>query len=95
MATNGWKPSRREQHILWWLQLIMRYGVGGGGLVWEALVDKLKNPYALLVFGALATALDVFSYLKALVKQAREETVGLEHELEREVRRQRDSPSEP
>ncbi len=93
MGTNGWKPSRYEQRVLWWLQLLMRYGVGGGGLVWETLIDRLRNPFALLVFGALATSMDVFKYVKELIRQAREESVGLEREVKRELDRDKERDS--
>ena len=66
-----WVPSRWEQEFLWWLRVLMRYGVGGGGLVWETVVDNFHNSLALLVFGALATSTDVLSYVRDLIKDAR------------------------
>lgn len=81
---DRWTPSRREQRGLWYLQVVMRYGVGGGGLVWTLIHGV--NPLALLVFGTLATSTDVFGFVKSLVKQAREETLRLDEELRREER---------
>lgn len=78
-------PSQREQRGLWYLQALMRYGVGGGGLVWTMLHGL--NPLALLVFGTVATSTDVFGFVKALIRQAREETLRLDEELKRESER--------
>lgn len=41
---------------------------GLAGLAYETFVDKLRNPTALLVFGALATAKDVLQY-RQIVKE--------------------------
>lgn len=60
----------------------MRYVVGGGGLAWEAVIDQFKNPMAFLVFGALATATDMFAFVGVLIKQAKEESKGIEREIE-------------
>jgi hypothetical protein len=66
-----WTPSRREQRLVWYGQMLMRYVIGGGGLVWELVIDQLHNSVALLVFGALATSTDVFLFVRTLIKQAR------------------------
>lgn len=84
--TAPWKPSRPEQRLLWWLQMLLRFAVGGGGLVWELLVDRLRNPVALLVFGTLATSTDVFGFARQLIRQARENAL-LEREELRECER--------
>ena len=86
-----WKPSRREQHLLWWLQLLMRYVVGGGGLIWELTVDRLSDPVALLVFGALATSTDVFRFAKGLIAQAKADTLAMERSLDSADTRASDS----
>ena len=68
-----WIPSHRDQEILWWLRVAMRYGIGGGGIVWETVVDNLHNTVAFLVFGTLASATDVLSFVRALVRDAQEQ----------------------
>ncbi len=70
-ARPPWKPSRGEQRALFYLQMLMRYVIGGGGLVWELTVDKLHNSIALLVFGALATSTDMIFFARTLIRQAR------------------------
>jgi hypothetical protein len=83
-ADPPWKPTRKELRLLWYLQALMRYGVGGGGLIWCLLINQLADPIALLVFGALATSTDVFGFARTLIKQAREETLELEQAAEQE-----------
>ena len=68
--------------MLWWLDVLMKYVVGGGGLVWELLIDRLQNAVALIVFGALATSTDVIRYVRTLVEQAREEKLAVNDALE-------------
>jgi hypothetical protein len=63
--------------------MLMRFVVGGGGLVWCLLVNRLEDPIALLVFGALATSTDVFGFARALIQQAREATLEIEEEADR------------
>ena len=82
-----WRPSQNEQRILWYLQVIMRYVVGGGGLGWEAIADKFHEPIALLVFGALASSTDVYGFVRDLIKTAREE----KSVVERAIQAERDS----
>jgi hypothetical protein len=50
-----------------WLALLTR-AVGVVGLLYEILVDKLRNPTALVVFGGLSGLPDVLGY-RASVKQ--------------------------
>jgi len=69
---QGWIPSQREQRVLWWLRLTMRFVVGGGGIVWALLTDHL-DPVLVLVLGALATSTDVLSFARELVVTARED----------------------
>lgn len=45
-----------------WLDLILKYVVGGGGCIYEALVDKLQHPTALVVFGGIAGLTNVLEY---------------------------------
>lgn len=63
-----WKPARWEQHLLWWLKLLMRYPIGGGGVIYEALIAK--DPIGTLVFGAIATSLDIGSLALTLLRAA-------------------------
>lgn len=69
-----------------WLRRLMRYGVGGGGLVWAMATNHLE-PVLLLVLGAIATSTDVARFAVDLIRAAREE----EALLDREVERSRDS----
>ena len=82
MSTGRWRPSRAEQRILWYLQVLMRYVIGGGGLIYELLIDRLHDQLALVVFGLLATSMDVFGYVAALVKQARQERLAVEEAVD-------------
>jgi hypothetical protein len=45
-----------------WLSTITRV-VGIGAVVWEVLVDRLKHPEALVIFGTLAGAPDILGAL--------------------------------
>jgi hypothetical protein len=65
----------RQRELSGWLTLLIRT-IAAGGLVFETLVDKLRNPTALVVFGGLAGLPDVLGY-RAAVKR----------EIEREVER--------
>jgi hypothetical protein len=58
---------RLQRTLSSWIALLTRV-VAIGGLVYEILVDHLKNPTALVVFGGLAGAPDVLGY-RASVKQ--------------------------
>lgn len=86
-----WKPSRREQHLLWWLQMAMRFGVGGGGLVWCLVVNRLSDPVSVIVFGALATSTDVISFARALIRQARQDTMVMDEAINQEEARRDDT----
>ncbi len=44
-----------------WLNLLTRL-VAIGGLIYEVLADKLRNPTALVVFGGLAGMPDILNY---------------------------------
>lgn len=73
------KPaSRRQQAVDYYLRSFMRYVVGGGGLIWEVLIDKLHNSLAIIVFGALATSTDMVTLIKDLVVQAKTEKEAFE-----------------
>lgn len=93
-ARTNWVPSPREQRVLWYLQVLMRYIVGGGGLTYTAIFQKF-NPFGLLVFGALATSTDVFGFVRTLIKQARAETLSLEEELKPTGEPPKSGPSSP
>lgn len=86
--STPWGPSRLEQRLLWWLRQILRFGVGGVGLMWEVFADRLQDPLALLVFGTIATATDVPKYAMQLIKQAREDKLKLEEEMLEQEQRQ-------
>jgi len=80
---NGeWMPSRGEQRLLFWLRRIMRYGVGGGGLIWAMVTDHLE-PVLLFVLGAVATSTDILKFAADLFKAAKEEEKVLERTIER------------
>jgi len=83
---KGWTPSPREQRLLWWLQMLLRFVVGGGGIVWELLVDSGRNPLVLLTCAVLASSLDVFKFVKQVLQQARSERAELEAMLDEERR---------
>ena len=74
----------------WWLSQILRFGIGGGGLVWETLADHLRTPTALVVFGGVATAEDVIGY----VRSTRERREQEREQLARELRRLREQQGE-
>lgn len=50
-----------QRTVSGWLALATR-AVATGGLIYEVLVDKLRNPTALVVFGGLAGMPDVLNY---------------------------------
>ena len=79
-----WRPGPNEQRALWYLQAILRYPIGGGGLVWEAVVDNFRDPIALLVFGAIASATDVFGFARDLIRTAQEEKQAVECAIQAE-----------
>lgn len=70
---NRWQPSRREQHLKWWAQQVLCYVVGGGGLIYEVLVDHLRNPTALVVFGGIAGVPEVLGYRRNGRRRERED----------------------
>lgn len=69
-----WRPSRTEQHLRWWAQQLLCYVVGGGGLIYEVLVDHLKNPTALVVFGGIAGVPEVLGYRRDARRREREDS---------------------
>lgn len=74
-----WKPATpKELKVERWLRRAMRYGVGGGGLVWAMATDHLE-PVLLLVLGAIATSTDVAKFAIDLIRAAKEEEELLEH----------------
>lgn len=56
------------------------------GLGYETFIDKLKNPTALLVFGALATAKDVLQY-RQIVKEGSMPSIDEEEAEDSEPRK--------
>ncbi len=88
--TESWTPSSREQRFVWYAQMTMRYLVGGGGLVWEVTVDQLRTPLALVVFGALSSSADIFTFVRAVIKTAHGEREAFEEEI-----RMQDGNDEP
>ena len=77
--SEKWKPSPREEHFLWYLRLVTRYGVGVGGLIW-AIVTNHLSPVLLMVLGALATATDVAMVVRDLIIAAKQERAMIELE---------------
>jgi hypothetical protein len=69
---------KRQSALSGWLTLVIR-AIAAGGLVFETLVDHLRNPTALVVFGGLAGLPDVLGYRTAVKR-----------EVEREVERERE-----
>ena len=45
-----------------WAKFLLRYLVGGGGVIWETVIDKLNHAEALVIFGGLAKLPDVIAY---------------------------------
>lgn len=80
--TADWKPSRTEQRLLWWLKLLMRYPIGGGGVIYSVFVRP--DALAILVFGAIATSMDVGQLAVMLFRAAREESRAIERLLDAE-----------
>jgi hypothetical protein len=70
---TSWRPSRREERAIWWLRQATRYGLGGGGLIYEVTVDRLHNELALLAFFLLAMGGDVTRIARGLLTEVREE----------------------
>lgn len=91
-SQNGgpaWRPPRQGLAAQWWLQLILKYLVGGGGLVWETVIDHLRNPTAFIVFGGIAGLTDVLGYAADVRAQAKRDIERVheqepEHEQEHE-----------
>lgn len=79
---NRWQPGRRQQAFEWYLRLVMRYGIGGGGIGWELIADHGKNPLVLLVAAMLATSTDVLGLVRGLITQAKLEQKTLEELLD-------------
>jgi hypothetical protein len=87
------RPQRRGDSLQVLLDGWISTGTRLAGLVglgYETFVDKLKNPTALLVFGALATAKDVLQY-RQIVREgslpSEEEDAGQEAAEPRRQRR--------
>jgi hypothetical protein len=83
----NWRPSRAEQRLLWWLDLTLKFAIGGGGLIWELAIDRGRNPLVLLVCGMLAMSTNAFQFLKQLILTARAEQQELDQMLEEEQQR--------
>lgn len=84
-----WFPSRRQQAADWYLRRLMRYGVGGGSIVWELAIDKGHNLFVLIVGGMLASTTDVLGIVRALIAQAKLEKRSLEDLVTQEMRDER------
>lgn len=56
-----------------WLRLVTR-AIAAGGLIYEILVDHLRNPTALVVFGGLAGLPDVLGYREHVKAEVERET---------------------
>lgn len=68
MSTGSqWKPSRRAQALDWWLTRILR-SIGAGGVVYTTLIRP--DGAEMIVFGAMATGLDIGKFAVALVRSA-------------------------
>lgn len=84
-------PQRRSDSLRGlvdgWTSTLTRW-MGLVGIGYEMFVDKLRNPTALVVFGALATAKDVLQY-RQIVKEARSEEEDEEPERSRRGRQRR------
>lgn len=74
MSERGrdWGPSPRELHLLWYLRLITRYGVGVGGLIWAMLTNHLE-PVLLMILGAISTSTDALLFTRDLLRAITEE----------------------
>lgn len=68
--------------------MLMRYVVGGGGIAWELLVDRGKNPLVLLIAAMLATSTDVLGIVRGLIAQAKMERKTLSELIDEEQRRE-------
>jgi hypothetical protein len=66
-----------------WLTLLIR-AIAAIGLLYEIVIDHLRNPTALVVFGGLGGLPDVLGYRMAVKR-----------EVEREVERERDEERKP
>lgn len=68
MSTGSqWKPSRRAQALDWWLTRILR-SIGAGGVVYATVIRP--EAAEMIVFGAMATGLDIGKFAVALVRSA-------------------------
>ena len=45
-----------------WARFLLRYLIGGGGLLWETVIDRLNHAEALVIFAGLAKLPDVIAY---------------------------------
>lgn len=86
MSDSPWRPSRTEQRLLWYLDLLLKFGVGGGGIVWELILDHARNPLVLLVCALLATSTNAFQFLKRLIIAARADEQAFRQLLDEEDR---------
>lgn len=82
---SAWKPNLAEQRLEWWLKLLLRFVVGGGGLVYETLWRDLRDPLGILAFTLLATSLDALSLLRGIISTLMETA---EHVREEEQKAQ-------
>lgn len=69
-----------KRELSGWLTLVIR-ALAALGLAYETLIDHLRNPTALVVFGGLAGLPDVLGY-RATVKKE------LQRDIKREVDRE-------
>lgn len=81
-----WKPSRREQRLFWWIKLVNRM-IGGAGVMYTTLLHA--DPIGMLVFGAMATSMDMGQFVVLLFRAARDEA----REIER-IAAQEEPPSQ-
>ena len=76
-----------KKELEWWAKFVMRYLIGGGGLVWECVIRGFQDPIALLGFMIMATSLDAFTISRALLRAVRDEAERIEKEVREEMDR--------
>lgn len=62
-----------QRKLTEWTNVLTRV-IAAGGLIYEILVDHLKNPTALVVFGGLAGLPDVLGYRAKIKEEIEKET---------------------
>lgn len=87
MTPQRRRPDALQVFVDGWISTATRM-FGLAGLGYETFVDKLRNPTALLVFGALATAKDVLQY-RQIVKEGSIGEIDEEDDESDEPRRAR------